>query len=69
LRSNFSASPLLLDEKIYLQSEEGVGTVLKAGWTFEQLARNPPNGRWPPLPGDGALFGRTEEHLFRFEAR
>ncbi len=69
--SNFSASPLLIDGKIYLQSEEGVGTVLKAGRTFEQLARNPLNERALAsfAAAEGALFVRTEKHLYRFESR
>ena len=59
---NFSASPLLIDGKIYLQSEDGVGTVLKAGRKFEQLARNPLNERTLASFAvvDGALFVRTE---------
>ncbi len=69
--SNYSASPLLIDGKIYLQSEAGVGTVLKAGRKFEQLARNPLKERSLASFAvvDGALFIRTEEHLYRFEAQ
>lgn len=69
--SNFSASPLFIDGKIYLQSEDGVGTVLKAGRTFEQLARNPLEERSLASVAvvKGALFVRTEKHLYRFEGR
>ena len=58
-----------MDGKIYLQSEEGVGTVLKAGKEFKQLARNPLQE--PTLASyavvDGALFLRTETNLYRFQ--
>jgi outer membrane protein assembly factor BamB len=68
---NFSASPVLVDGKIYLQSEDGVGTVLQAGRAFEQLARNPLDERALASFAvvNGALFVRTEKHLYRFEAR
>ena len=37
---NYSASPVFADGKIFTQSEEGVGTVLKPGRKFEVLAKN-----------------------------
>jgi outer membrane protein assembly factor BamB len=36
----YSASPVLADGKLYITSEDGVTTVLKAGPTFEILAEN-----------------------------
>jgi len=69
--SNFSASPIAVDGKVYLQSEQGVGTVLKAGKEFKQLARNPLEERTLASYAvfDGALFVRTETNLYRFQAR
>src|SRR5262245_60989305 len=40
LGGNYSASPILAGGRIYFQSEEGTGTVIKAGRQFERLARN-----------------------------
>jgi outer membrane protein assembly factor BamB len=64
---NYSASPVLADGKIYLQSEEGSGVVLKAGTTFEKIAENSVEERSLAsyAVGDGAIFVRTEKHLFR----
>lgn len=46
--SNFSASPILADGKIYLLSEEGVGTVLRlAASMFSWPAIRCRRGRWP----------------------
>jgi outer membrane protein assembly factor BamB len=66
-----SASPLHADGKIYCQSEEGVGTVLKAGKKFEVLARNNLAERTLAsyAAADGVLFIRTEKHLYRIESR
>jgi outer membrane protein assembly factor BamB len=65
----FSASPLYAGGRIYLQSEDGIGTVLAAGKTFKQLGRNPLGERTlaSPAAADGALFIRTEKHLYRFQ--
>jgi len=64
---NYSASPLLADGRIYLQNEEGVGVVLAPGKTFHQLARNSLGERTLASYAvtDGALFIRTEAHLYR----
>jgi outer membrane protein assembly factor BamB len=64
---NYSASPLLADRRIYLQNEEGVGVVLAPGKTFQQLARNSLGERTLASSAvtDGALFIRTEAHLYR----
>jgi outer membrane protein assembly factor BamB len=63
----FSASPIFAAGRIYLQSEEGVGLVLRAGKEFEQLARNDLGERSlaSPAVADGALFLRTAGHLYR----
>ena len=64
---NYSASPLYAEGRIYLQNEEGVGVVLKPGKTFQELARNSLDERCLAsyAVADGALFIRTEQHLFR----
>jgi outer membrane protein assembly factor BamB len=68
---NFSASPVYAGGKIYLQSEEGTGVVLKAGKRFEQVAKNEMEERTLAsyAAADGALFLRTEKHLYRIQAR
>jgi outer membrane protein assembly factor BamB len=65
----FSASLLYADGKIYAQDEEGRSIVFKPGRTFEKLAENEfANGlrtyaSYAPI--DGALFLRSESHLYR----
>jgi outer membrane protein assembly factor BamB len=65
----FSASPLYADGRIYAQDEEGRAIVFKPGHTFEKLAENEfANGlrtyaSYAPI--DGALFLRSESHLYR----
>ena len=64
---NYSASPVLADGRIYLQNEEGTGVVLAPGKMFQQLARNSLGERTLASYAvtDGALFIRTEAHLYR----
>jgi outer membrane protein assembly factor BamB len=63
----FSASPLHAGDRIYFQDEHGVGTVIQAGKQFRQLAKNalaePTLASYAAV--DGALFIRTEGHLYR----
>ena len=68
---NFSASPIYADGKIFLQSEEGDGIVLKPGPEYQELARNPLGERTLSsyAVGDGALFIRSEKHLSRLEQK
>lgn len=67
LGGGFSASPVYADGKIYFQNEEGVGCVLKAGKTFDLLAKNELGERTLAsyAVDDGTLFIRGAEHLFR----
>jgi outer membrane protein assembly factor BamB len=71
LGGDYSASPLYAGGKIYFQSEEGTGVVVKAGKTFELLGKNPLGERTLAsyAVADGALFLRTEKHLYRFQER
>lgn len=71
LGGNFSASPLSADGKVYFQDEEGTCTVVKAGRQFERLAKNALGERTlaSHAADEGALFIRTEKHLYRIEAR
>ncbi len=65
----FSASLLYADGKIYAQDEEGRAIVFKPGHTFEKIAENEfANGlrtyaSYAAI--DGALFLRSESHLYR----
>lgn len=67
---NFSASLLLADGRIYLPDERGVCLVIEAGGEFRQLAKN--DLQEPTFAsyavGEGALFVRTAEALYRIEA-
>ncbi len=66
---SFSASPLFADGKIYLQSEQGEGIVLKPGSEYEEIAKNElePRTFASYAVADGALFIRTETQLFRIQ--
>lgn len=67
----YSASPIYHDGKIWLTNEDGGGTVLAAGKTFKVLAQNDLKEKTLAsfAAADGALYVRTEHHLYRFEAK
>jgi outer membrane protein assembly factor BamB len=67
---NHSASPIVADGKLYCQSEEGVGIVVKASKEFQQLAKNALNERTLASVAaiDGGLLIRTENNLYRFQS-
>lgn len=67
LGGGFSASPIFAEGRIYFLSEEGVGTVLKAGKTFEVLAKNELGERTLASPAvtDHTIFLRSKSHLWR----
>jgi outer membrane protein assembly factor BamB len=71
LGGHFSASPICADGKIYIPSEEGVGFVFKADKKFELVNKNDLDE--PSLAtyaaADGALFVRTEKHLYRIQGK
>jgi outer membrane protein assembly factor BamB len=67
----YSASPVYADGKIYLFSEDGKTTVLKAGRTFELLAENQLDEGFlasPAIVGK-AFYLRSRTHLYRIEKR
>jgi outer membrane protein assembly factor BamB len=70
LGGNFSASPLEAAGRIYFLDEDGALTVVKAGKTFEKLARNELKARTLASPAavEGALYLRTDKHLYRINA-
>jgi outer membrane protein assembly factor BamB len=62
----YSASPVLADGKLYVTSEDGLTSVIKAGPQFELLAEND-LGEYclsSPAVSDGQLFIRTSGHLY-----
>src|SRR5260370_25019330 len=67
----FWSSPVHADGKIYVQSEHGGTTVLRAGKTFEVLAQNEMGERTfaSYAAADRALYLRTERHLYRIQAK
>jgi outer membrane protein assembly factor BamB len=62
----YSSSPVLADGKIYVTSEDGLTTVVKAGPTFEVLAENNLNDYTlsSPAISDGQFFMRTAQYLY-----
>jgi outer membrane protein assembly factor BamB len=66
-RREVPASPVHADGRIYLQSEDGEGIVVKDGTEFEVLARNPLGTRALAsyAVADGAIFPRSRESLYR----
>jgi outer membrane protein assembly factor BamB len=62
----YSASPVLADGKIYVTSEDGVTSVIKAGAAFEVLAENEFDDYTlsSPAVSGGRLFFRTTKFLW-----
>jgi outer membrane protein assembly factor BamB len=67
IAGGFSASPVFADGRLYFFNEEGVTYVVSADTSFELLATNQLEERTLASPAltDGALFVRTESHLWR----
>jgi outer membrane protein assembly factor BamB len=67
LPGNYSASPVMADGLVYVQSEEGVTTVFRPGSSFQSVAVNRLDG--PALASiavaNRSLYIRTGEHLYR----
>jgi len=68
---NHSSSPIIADGKIYVLSETGQATVIKAGKEFQILAKNDMKDRTLASYAavDGSLYVRTEKMLYRFEEK
>lgn len=66
LGGSFSASPVTAQGRVYFVGDDGETTVIKAGDTFEVLARNPLDEKVQASPAisRGQIFIRTEKHLF-----
>ena len=62
----YSGSPVLADGKIYVTSEDGVTSVVKAGPAFEVLAENDFDDYTlsSPAVSDGQIFIRTTKFLY-----
>ncbi len=65
----YSASPLYSDGKFWITNETGVGVVVKVDKEFQILKKNDLKEKTFAsfVPSNGALFIRTEKHLYRFE--
>ena len=62
----YSASPVLADGRIYVTSEDGVTSVIKAGPKFEVVAENDLKeySLSSAAVSDGQIFIRTAQHLY-----
>ena len=66
LGGKVTASPVLVDGKIYSANEDGVTYVFPASPRFELLAKNPIGEpvMATPAVSDGRLYIRSKDHLF-----
>jgi outer membrane protein assembly factor BamB len=66
--SNFYASPVAGDGKIYTISERGECSVIQAGADWKQISRSKFNEAVYATPAiaDGKIYVRTEKHLYCF---
>ncbi len=69
LGRQFWASPVYAEGRIYCLDADGTTTVLAAGKEYEELAVNKLDGAAQASPAivDGAIFLRTDTHLYRIE--
>ena len=67
LAKSYTWFPIAAGGTIYFLSEDGVGTVVKASKTYEQIARNELGERTLAsyAVSNGALFIRSARHLYR----
>lgn len=67
LRQQHLASPLLAEGRVYFFGKEGKITVVKADKKFAPLAENQLDGTIIATPAivDGAIYYRTDTHLYR----
>jgi outer membrane protein assembly factor BamB len=71
LKGSYSASPMVADGNLYLTSEEGKGTLIKAGRKKEILGEFDLGEKTFAsfAAADGALYVRTETQLYKFVRR
>jgi outer membrane protein assembly factor BamB len=71
LGGNYSASPVYADGRMMFLSEECETTIIEPGQTYKALAKNRLEGRCLAsiAVSGGALFLRTDTHLYRIENR
>jgi outer membrane protein assembly factor BamB len=65
---NFKASPLVVNERVYLATEEGEVVVVETGNRYEVLATNTLAGQSfiaSPIALDNAIYLRSRTHLFK----
>ncbi len=65
----YSASPILADGLLYITSENGIGQVVKASKAgYEEVSASDLNEKTFAsfVPGNGALYVRTESQLYKF---
>lgn len=66
--SNYSASPLFVNGRVLFLAENGKATWVQVGKKFMVLGKNTVLGRTLATPAfsEGAMFLRTDEHLYKF---
>ena len=71
LKGGYSASPIFANGNIYLTSEEGKGTLFKAGRKKDILGEFDMKEKTFAsfAAADGALYVRTESQLYKFARR
>jgi hypothetical protein len=71
LGGRYFASPLYAEGRVYFFAQDGKTTVIRADRRFEKLAENQLEGRLVATPAivDGAIFLRTDSHLYRIQDR
>jgi len=69
IRSNYCASPIYADGRIYFFSNQGKATIIKPGNTFQLLGTNTLESGLMASPAilGKALILRTKTHLYRVE--
>jgi outer membrane protein assembly factor BamB len=63
------ASPLYAQGRVYFFAQDGKAMVVRAGRQFEKLAENQLEGTVVATPAivDGAIYLRTDSHLYRIQ--
>jgi outer membrane protein assembly factor BamB len=71
ISGGYSASLVFANGNIYAQNETGVTTVFKHGAKYEEVAVNKLQGRTLATLAisNGAIYLRTDEHLFRIDQK